>query len=194
MEMKFEVNLELIELLKKSNLTLEEYFIVYSKYFQTGWVRVYRPAEILYNKLIRLNYLTKNRGISKAGRDLIEALASGDVAKIKGVEEHFEEFWKEYPKSDGFAHFKVTSGSKAGSKHTAKIAYSKALQEVNSEILLKGLKANVEAIKRNSLLRGINELTYFVSAKRWLDEETWGIWLGNTPRKVDNLRLDVEIE
>ena len=192
MEMK--ISEKLIRTIKENDLTIEEYFILHSKYFKNGLLTLYRPGKYLYTKLMKRGLLTQVKAISKDGVALVEKLDQTDAKIKKKEKEQFEEFWKAYPASDGFAHFKPTTSNKRGSKHTAKLAFKQALQSIKFKDLLQALINDVEQRKRQSLLTGKNELKYMVGATRWLTEEHYETWKEQTKENPTTTKRLPDVE
>jgi len=151
------VTLQLLKRIKTNYLCLEEFLILYSKFYNTQWLDSYRPMDIHYHKLRKEKLLSLSNVITDKGIQVIKDIESTTSKKeLLDPETEFEAWWKLYPTDDRVKHFPASRRFKTN-KRRAKQLFAQLLREgITAEDLNTALKNEIafrvnSSIKKNSL-------------------------------------------
>jgi len=164
------IDVSLLEKIKSKDLFLEEYFILYCKYANNGWLVKYRANDLSYNKLCSKGYLTKARLISKEGTEVLADILFEENNQVQlSIDEGFNEFWKMYPKDDGFRHWATTRPLK-WNERKAKGIYISILREgkYSADYINRALEKEIALRTKNSIKE--NQFKWMKGAINWLSE------------------------
>lgn len=180
-----------LEKIRGSDIDLEHYLVLYSKYLNLPWLITYKVKEVVYKHLINLGYLSSSKNILKEGRALVETIEEELTESNKKYEGDFEEFWLGWPGTDACLHFPPSGRNMRGSKPNTFIEYKKLRESgVSHEDLCKARDNNVKSLIDQSMRVNTNKLTYLASPKRWLKEDMWEGWV-NIETKQSKRQINV---
>lgn len=176
------LNKDLIEYLRETKLSLEEFYILYCKYYSNGWLFKYKPISLVYNSLISKKLISgKTNQLLKSGEEIISNYLK-KVGNVVDLTNSFEEFWELFPANDSIAYFKQTRVLKRENvKDKCKILFYSHWRD--SKDILKGLKNEIRLRQENTQRKNDNQFTYMLFIERWLKQEEWLNWLDNEENK-----------
>ena len=161
--------------IKSEGLTLEEYYVLFSKALNTGFTNILRPALSTYENLRKLGLLTQSNNLTSEGTQVLNCISGMKSSISESEEEKFREWWNTFPTSDKADGRVPPYSQKRMGETQCRNLYVKYLRDgVKHEDVIRGLKKEVEARTNKS------ELKYMKSSLRWLKEETWKLYGGET--------------
>lgn len=181
------INDKILGRLRNSNIFIEEYYVLFSKYAATGWTNDYRPKPATYNKLVRLGLLDDKYTLTSEGRELTEScLALGVpefvVPTLEETEDEFETWWLEFPLWDNHGRWVKTRKLRINKTKARKI-YNKLMGEgVTPEELSRALAADVKFRKDVSIKE--NKLSFIPNPARWLADREFEAFLNEEKKEV----------
>ena len=182
---------EKLERIRGSDMDIEHYLVLYSKYLGLNWLQTYKVKKIVYKHLENLGYLSSSQNLLAAGRILVESIEEDIQRKNNKYEEDFEEFWLGWPGTDKCLHFPPSGRNMRGSKPKTFVAYQELREQgVSHEDLIKARDSNVKHLIDESMRINSNKLKYLVSPIRWLKEDIWRGWLDvKTPKSKQRINV-----
>ena len=176
--------------IKDYDIGIEHYLVLYSKYFNLGWLSAYRVKEIIYTHLINLGYISANKNILKAGKEAVEKI-EGPQPEEKDYKEEFSEFWLNWPGTDKVLHFPASGRAMRGNRHEAYVAYKACRNSgVKQEDLLSATDNHVKALTDESARLVKNQLKYLPGPTRWLKEGMYLPWI-KIEQPTQNRKINV---
>jgi hypothetical protein len=164
-----------IEIIKKLNLTLDEYFIIYNKMGQFSELPLYRPKNEVYENLREKGLLDRKNDVSLEVKQVFANLNDEFLPSRAFLEHEFEQWWKVFPTTDQFKHWPRTRQIKTD-KAQAKRKYIKAIEDgFSPEQLLEAIKADVDQRIKTSITS--NNLKFIKSPARWLQSQDFADFL-----------------
>ncbi len=164
-----DLDIQILARMKDNGLTLEEWFIIYSKVLSNGWTVVYRNEEA-YFKLQEKQLLNKRLEITPKARELYDTIYGAHQL----IEDQFGKWWKTWPKDDELPDHKPTRDLRIGRKDDIRRTYEQIVKNTPPTTLQEALEKEIKWRTENSNLKE-NKLTYIKGPKRWLTEEAWEI-------------------
>ena len=162
-----EINEETLKVLKKHSIFLDEYYILWCKYFDTDWLKSFDTKPFAYNKLLRLGYLTDNLRINEKGRQAFTEIVTTvvDVVKEENKNEKFEAWWNLYPSTDAHGMWPKTRIIRTNKPRSKKLYIDLLKEGISEKTLETALLADVKMRKRDTKQ---NSLRYMKSPAAWL--------------------------
>lgn len=180
LEMK--LNLTKITKLIELGVSIDEYVLLYSKFYSLGWTKSVRFPKNIYESLKEKEYLSKRSTLTKDGKKFVE-LIDGSIPDVGD----FEELWKIFPSNDAILHFKPTRTLKTG-KNNTKIVYNMLLKSgVTHKFIMEGLNNMLESKLEESKKKGTNSFTYIPNIERWLREKRYENWQYDSNKQKVNI-------
>jgi len=177
------ITYEKLKSIQDKFLNLDQYVLLFSKYYANGWTRGIRLSERDLLQLEEENYLTPTRMISVKGRNLVEEIEAVEGKDPNRWSKELDQFWEAYPTDDGHNHYKPTRTVRSG-KHETKLALNNVLDKgIQIQELIKALKNHVNNTKSSSMTSGKNGMKYFPSPSKWLKDEQYMVWLNRESSK-----------
>lgn len=171
--MKLTLTSEKLNLIRTNNLTLDEFYILYCKALKKD-SRCYRPSTEVYNNLVNKKLLTKNKTISKSGREIVESIQNIFI-KQKRVEDSFNQFWELYPRNDAHSIYPRTSALREN-KPKCRLVYKDLIKEgFDAEEINQALNNHVDYLKNASIRE--NQLKYLGKSINWLSKRKFEGWI-----------------
>lgn len=165
----------LIEYLKTIKLGLEEFYVLYCKYYSNKWLLKYKPSLLVYNSLASKKLISdKNNNILKSGEKIILDYFKSEQKDLDLIEE-FEEFWELFPNNDSYTYFPQTRILKReNTKDKCRIEYYTNWRDLNQ--VIKGLKYEIRMRSQNTQMQNKNNFTYMKSCENWLKQKEFLNW------------------
>tara|TARA_R110000851_G_scaffold153833_2_gene295856 strand:- start:929 stop:1516 length:588 start_codon:yes stop_codon:yes gene_type:complete len=179
MEEQITIDLELLLILNKHNLTIEEYMVLYCKYHSYNWLSRYRVAEKTYNKLINDEWLGRTRTLLNKHKEKFLYLTEGELPVKKSfTEEDLDKVWEAFPTTDKCGIHPKTRTLRSNKKD-CKIAIGNILSEgeFTATQLIGAINSEVQARTSKSIRE--NKLTFMKNFKSWLTARDFEGWMDN---------------
>lgn len=168
--------------LKSNKISLEEYFLLYSKYKSLGLTLLYRPSSDIYDQLKERGILNKSNGITAKGRELFEAI-SGEEPENE-VRKHFNKFWDKFPTSDKWGNFQATRALKQNKKKCYQRYKNLLSKGEKPENLAKELESELKWRMTFSTSQE-NKMKWMKGSLSWLNQEDYNIYQSMNNNKTD---------
>lgn len=156
---------DILKRIKGLFLSLEEYFILHCKVYNSSWLEEYTPLDASYFKLRREGYLDESNSITNKGRCVIQT---------DNVVELFEEFWQAFPATDKWGSWPSTRVLRNNKLRCRTLYYALIRDGVKHTDIIDGLEKELEAYKRLSTKE--NRLQYMQACTTWLNNRTFDLW------------------
>lgn len=164
---------EKLSLIKQHKLTIDEFYILFCKALKKD-TSSYRPPTYVYNSLVEKKMFTKNKQVSKLGRETVEAIQNISI-RSKKSEELFNQFWELYPKNDSHSIYPRTCTLREN-KPKCKLLYLRLIQEgYNGEQINKALSNEVNHKMATSIRD--NQLKFMKKSINWLSNRSFEGWM-----------------
>lgn len=187
------INRETFKFLKESKLKLEEYIILFVKFYGLDWYTYgsYMPSSISYLRLQKEKYLDKNKILTDKGKKLFESSFSKEALdeRIK-QEELFEEWWEAYPTTDKHSTFPVTRRFKTNKIRTKYLYISLLNEGIEHNKMLSAVRNEVASKIKNSTPSN-NELKYMQNPYTYLFNRTFESWVDEDPVEFNEYGKDI---
>lgn len=173
--------------IRGSDMDLEHYLVLYSKYHKLGWLTTYKVREIIYKHLENLGYLSSStRSLLAAGKHLIEQIDADTLKDKEEYENDFNEFWEGWPTNDQCLHFPASGRYMRGNKHDAFVAY-KNLRNIGKEhsSIILARDNHIETLIKDSMRTNQNKLKYLPNPAKWLNNGIWEAWVVKEQPKLN---------
>lgn len=162
------INRDVIETIKASFITLDELAHMYNIYTDSNWDLNVYPASI--NKLLRLNMIDSKGQLTNIGENvLMECFAEDAPPKIEATEDFFSDFWKLFPRDDGWGNFNRTRQLRWNKVET-KSEYDLALKNYSHEEIMDALKRE---IKYRSIPSRDNMFSFMCNSVNWFKKKAF---------------------
>lgn len=172
------INTTIIQNLKHYNLSIEEFYLLWSKQNQEEWEKIVSPSNEAYKSLRERKYLDTNNNVTTTGYYTLSRIVANELIPASELEfdDEWKLFWKTFPSHDGFGNYEKTRNLRSN-KQQCKTLFKKYLQEGISHLtIIDGLKREIELKKQQS--KKESNLQYMKNSYRWLKEKEWETYSG----------------
>lgn len=180
---------DLLQNLEKVRLNLSHFFLLELLYFDQS-IEDYR---FLLPNLERKEFVANDK-LTELGRNTYKLLLTTKVEKVpkadnSEIDQQFEEWWLIYPSSDKFEYngksFKGMQ-KKSIKKAECKVKFRELVKTggYTSQQVIEGTKQHLIQVKEVSVQKGINQMSFVPNSERYLREECFSPYIGETKKET----------
>ena len=187
------INKSVIDILKNHSIPLTSYFVLYCIDNNLSWYREIKEDRMgTLQYLTRRKFITSDHQITEEGVKLLKgqlkvkktkkALNSQELLQEWQI--NFAEFWKLYPSSDKFRHFKRTRALRINKTRAFKYFCDILTKgEYSYKDLKSALLADIKAKQESSVME--NQFKYMQSITSWLNKGIFEGYISEEDNQVD---------
>jgi hypothetical protein len=172
------INEKVIKILKNHSIPLTNYFVLYCISNNLDWYKQIKEDRIgTIQYLTRRKFITSDMQITETGKKLLEGQlvvkktkkALNSQEQLQEWQENFAEFWKLFPASDKYRHWKRTRALRVNKTRAFKY-FCDILDrgEYSYEQIRNALKADIKAKEDSSVIE--NQFKYMQAITSWLNK------------------------
>ena len=174
--MEITINQDLLIKLKDKGIFLDDFYLLYCKSKSNGFLVKYKPSPSVYTKMKDKGLLTPSGALSSQGALMVASIVTGKDMDLEKLKAKFDDWWNMYPRTDAILHYPPSARQIRPSSQKSKcwIVFCKyATEGIDPDIIIKGLKKELQFRHGESLRKKENVLKYIKGPLRSIMEQDY---------------------